>query len=103
MYNLYKCSREVKVSAYISIVHPLMEYASIVWDSYQITYININSLEGIQRRAARWATSDYSRFSSVSNLLESLKWPALELRHEIARLSFFHKFIHNLSPVDLPS
>ena len=78
-----------------------MEYASIVWDPYQITYIN--SLEGIQRRAARWAVSDYSRFSSVSNLLESLKWPALELRHKIARLSFFHKIIHNLSPVDLPS
>ena len=56
--NLYKCSREVKTSAYISIVCPLMEYASIVWDPYQITYIN--SLEGIQRRTARWATSDYS-------------------------------------------
>ena len=51
--NLYKCSQEVKASAYISIVRPLMEYASIVWDPYQITYINI--LEGIQRRAARWA------------------------------------------------
>ena len=69
--NLYKCSREVKASAYISIVRPLMEYASIVWDPYQITYIN--SLEGIQRRVGRWAISDYSRFSSVSNLLESLK------------------------------
>ena len=74
-----------------------MEYASIVWDPYQITYIN--NLEGIQRRVARWAISDYSRFSSVSNLLESLKWPALELRREIARLSFFHKITHNLSPV----
>ena len=66
-----------------------MEYASIVWDPYQITYVN--SLEGIQCRAARWATSDYSRFSSVSNLLESLKWPALELHRKIARLSFFTK------------
>ena len=35
--------------------------------------------------------------------MESLKWPALELRCKIARLSFFHKIIHNLSPVDLPS
>ena len=38
-----------------------MEYASIVWDPHQITYIN--SLEGIQCRAARWATSVYSRFT----------------------------------------
>ena len=28
--------------------------------------------------------------------MESLKWPALELHRKIARLSFFHKIIHNL-------
>ena len=39
--NLYKCSQEVKASAYISLVRPLMEYACIVWDPYQITYILI--------------------------------------------------------------
>ena len=54
-----------------------MEYASIVWDPYQITYIN--SLERIQHRAARWTTSNYSRFSSVSNILQSLAWPTLDL------------------------
>ena len=32
---------EVKASAYISLVRPLMEYACIVWDPYEITYINI--------------------------------------------------------------
>ena len=97
-HRLYKCLQEVKASAYFSIVHPLMEHANIVWDPYQITYIN--SLEGIQRRVARWATSE---FSSASNLLESLKWPVLELHCKISRLSFFHKIIHNLSPVDVPS
>ena len=99
--NLYKCSQEVKASAYISLVRPLMEYACIVWDPYQITYIN--SLERIQRRAARWATSNYSRLNSVSNILQSLTWPTLELRRKIARLSFFHRIIYNSSPVHLPS
>ena len=33
----YKCSEEVKASAYISLVCPLMEYASIVWDPCQVT------------------------------------------------------------------
>ena len=99
--NLYKCSQEVKASAYISLVHPLMEYASVIWDPYQITYIN--NLERIQRRAAWWATSNYSRFSSVTNILESLKWPTLELRRKIARLSIFHKVMYSLSPVHLPS
>ena len=99
--NLYKCSQEVKTAAYISLVRPLMEYASIVWDPHQITYIN--SLERIQRRAARWTTSDYSRLSSVTAILQSLKWPTLELRRKVARLSFFHKIMYNLSPVHLPS
>ena len=70
---------------------PLMDHAFIVWDPYQITYIN--NFERIQRRAGRWTTPEYSRLSGVSNLLESLKWPALELRRKIARLSkpFFTK------------
>ena len=44
-YNLHKCSQEVKAFTYISMVHPLMEYACIVWDPYQImgTYINAYS------------------------------------------------------------
>ena len=70
-----------------------MEYASIVWDPYEVTYINC--LERIQRRAARWATSNYSRFNSVSNILQSLTWPTLELHHKIAKLSFFHRIIYN--------
>ena len=68
--NLYKCSQEVRASAYISLVSPLMEYACIVLDPYQITHINI--LERIQHKVPRWATSNYSRFNSVSNILQSL-------------------------------
>ena len=83
--------------AYISLV---MEYASIVWDPYQITYIN--NLERIQRRPARWATSNYSRFSSVSNILQYLAWPTLDLHRKIARLSFFHKIINNLAKSSSP-
>ena len=60
-----------------------MEYTSIVWASYQIAYSN--SLERIQRRVARWATSNHSRLSSVSDLLKSLKWSAPELHCKIAR------------------
>ena len=77
-----------------------MEYVSIVWDPYQVIYINC--LERIQCRAARWATSNYSRLNSLSNILQSLTWPTLELCHKIARLSFFHRIIYNLNPVHLP-
>ena len=40
-----------------------MEYASPVWDPYY--NFDIYKLEKVQRRAARWALSDYSRESSV--------------------------------------
>ena len=39
-FNLYKCSQEVKASAYISLVQPLMEYASIVLDPCIPDYIS---------------------------------------------------------------
>ena len=77
-----------------------MKYVSIVWDPYQVTYIKC--LERNKRRAARWATSNCSRFNSVSNILQSLTWPTLELRRKISRLSFFQSIIYNLSPVHLP-
>ena len=75
----------------ILLVHPLMEYACIVWDPYQITYIN--SLERIQHRAARWATSNYGRFNSVSNILQSLRWPMLELHRKICQDKLFTNYI----------
>ena len=34
--NLSKCSTEIKASAYLTMVLPLMEYASTVWDPYYI-------------------------------------------------------------------
>jgi len=32
---LYKCTREVKITAYFTLVRPLLEYAAMVWDPYQ--------------------------------------------------------------------
>ena len=98
--NLYKCSTSVKASAYLSLVRPLLEYASTIWDPYQRTYIQ--ALEKIQRRAARWVTADYSRTSSVTTMLTSLQWPTLELRRKISRLQLFHKAIYGSVAMSIP-
>ena len=37
----------------------------------------VSTLEKIQKRAARWAFSDYNYLSSVSAMLSHLKWPPL--------------------------
>ena len=53
--NLFsKCSKEVKSTAYLSLVHPILEYSSPVRDPYLFT--DIQSIEKeIQRRAAKSA------------------------------------------------
>ena len=70
--NLSKCSTEVKSTAYLTLVRPIMEYAACVWDPYQ-KYLT-NNIEKIQRRAARWVLSDYRQQSSVADMLHQLQW-----------------------------
>ena len=98
--NLSNCSPSVKASAYLTIVRPVLEYAASVWDPYQQN--DILSLEKVQRRAARWALSDYGTLSSVTNMLEILNWPSLESRRRISRLQTLYKGINNLSGLSIP-
>jgi hypothetical protein len=42
----------IKEQAYQTLVRPLVEYASTVWNPY--TKIEINKIEAVQRRAARY-------------------------------------------------
>jgi len=46
---------QVKQRAYTSLVRPILEYSSTVWDPYTSTAIN--KIEAVQRRAARVITS----------------------------------------------
>ena len=88
-HHLSRCSSHVKASAYLLMVRPVMEYASVVWDPYYQTQISI--LEKVQRRAARWVLSDYSYHSSVSAMLEQLNWLPLVKRRKQQRLNLFIK------------
>ena len=56
--NLSKCTKDVKSTAYLSLVRPILQYSSPVWDPYLLA--DIQSTEKVQRRAARWVSSDYS-------------------------------------------
>ena len=69
--NLGKCFQDVKDKAYKSLVRPHMESATAAWDPF--TRKNIDELEKIQRRAARFVTGVYSRYQSVSKLIKELE------------------------------
>ena len=88
--NLSKRSTEVKSTA---LVRPIMEYAASVWDPHQ-QYL-IDNIEKIQRRAARWILSDYLQQSSVTNMLNQLHWPTLQLHCYVSRLSQIHKIVYH--------
>ena len=55
------------------------------------------------RRAARWVLSDYSPYSSVSDMLGRLGWRTLEQRSADLRLVLFFKIVHGLVAIPLPT
>jgi len=54
-----------------------MEYATAVWDPYYQS--DIQHLEKVQRRAARWVFNDYSTYSSVTDMLQQLSLGTLQV------------------------
>jgi len=87
--NLYRCNQEVKSMAYTHLVRPMLEYASCVRDPYFDK--DINTLEMVQRRAARRVTSNYDWRSgiNITSSLEDLQWQSLLQRRQISRLKLF--------------
>ena len=55
-------------------------------------------LETVQGRAACCVLNDYSRFNSVTSMLDQLSWPTLHTHRKVSRLHTLHKvFYHQLS------
>ena len=87
--NLNIGSTTVKQNAYTLLVRPLVEYASPVWDPYHQT--EIDRIEMVQRRAARYVTNIHNNRSSVNQMLEHLDWKSLQQRRKDARLAMMYK------------
>ena len=71
-----------------------MEYGATVWDPYQ-TY-NSDKVERLQCRAARFVKSRYSRYSSVSDMLDEFG-VATSFSKETKLLTVWHKCLSNAS------
>jgi hypothetical protein len=97
--NIKTRNRKIKEVAYKTMVRPQLEYASCLWDPYTAT--NIHKIEMVQRRAARWVSHDFSRCSSVTNMLQELNWRSLELRRADARMNMMYKITNGI--VAIPS
>ena len=88
--NLFSCPQDVKEAAYKSMVRPILEYGSTVWDPH-CNGLN-DELEKVQKRAARFVTRNYSyETGSMTGILEELKWETLQKRRKDNRLILLYK------------
>jgi len=49
---MYGCTDRAKAAAYLTLMRPCLEYCNVVWTLY--TTKNINMIESVQCRAAKW-------------------------------------------------
>jgi len=82
-------------------VRPVLEYASIVWAPH--TASGITSIEKLQQKySTRFICNDYSRYSSVTEMLQTLALPTLNQRRDTAKLAFMYKILHQAVDVSVP-
>jgi hypothetical protein len=96
--NLRECPQECKKLAYLGMVRSTLEYGCLIWDPY--TDKNIDKLESIQKRAARFINHDYKSRESgcVTNMLKDLELKPLQERRKHIRLTMFYKVVEGLVP-----
>uniref|UniRef100_A0A224Z198 Tick transposon n=1 Tax=Rhipicephalus zambeziensis TaxID=60191 RepID=A0A224Z198_9ACAR len=88
----------LKQVLYVSNVRPILEYACTAWDP--ATKVNIDALERIQKRAARFVTGDYNFTRRSSEIVSALGWPLLSSRRKYIRLCLFYNIINDKTGID---
>jgi len=91
--NLKYCPKQCKEVAYFALVRSTVEYGSVVWDPH--TSKEKDKVERVNRRAARMASNDYGRRSSVTSMLSRLGWATLKQRRENQRLTMMYKVVYH--------
>ena len=100
--NLRNCTPTVREATYKSLVRPILEYASTVWDPADRDAGDIAALEKVQRRAARYAQNNYiDRYPGcVTGMLNSLGWEPLSNRRYSNRLIMLYRMQSNQLDID---
>jgi len=82
--------------AYFALVRSTVEYSCTIWDPYLKK--DVDNLEKINCRAARFVMNDYKLHSSVTNA-KQVGRPSLEHQRKNQRLTTMFKIVHRLVAV----
>jgi len=91
---------QIKERAYKTLVHPILEYSSTVWDPYTSTAMK--KVESVQHRAAHVTLNHYRKTCSVGAMLTELNWQLLAERRRIAHLVMFYNICCHLVAITMP-
>ena len=93
--------REIKYQAYLALVRPQLEYIRCcTWNQH--IQKQIKDIDSVQRREARFKNEYSTAPGTATKLLNDLKWPTLEKRRKVSRLTMMFKVIFGLSAMQFP-
>ena len=79
---MHGCTDRAKALAYMALVWPCLEYYNVVCTLH--TSKNLDLIESVQHRAARWIKSSFDstifRWTKSSSECLELRWPSLEMK-----------------------
>ena len=87
--NIRPSPPEAKTKSYNTYVRPSVEYTSSAWPP------DIDQLEMVQRRTARFVRNDYLRQSSVTEMVTLLYSTTLQKRRDMTRVTMLYKIKHD--------
>lgn len=90
---LAKAPKDTKLIMYKSLIRPIIEYASPVWNPHK--QLEINKIESVQRKAIRFICRRYDRHFSPTSALLSLNLTLLAERRRIESLKLLHSAVHS--------
>ena len=93
--NIRSCPRKIKAQCFTTFVRPVLEYASAAWAPHHKS--DMDKLEAVQRRAARFVMRDYHRTTSVTIHALSAQLAyicTLEHRGKVFKLVIMYKIHH---------
>ena len=90
MRNIPTCPLPVKAKCFNTLVQPILEYGSCVWDPH--CECDIEKIEKVQKRAARFVTNNYTREEGNTRInMRKLDWKPLQERRAQSKLNIFYK------------